>query len=132
MSINWLPLSHRKNISQVKISYERNIGQNYGGYYTPKYNKIVVVEQLCDKEVSSIIAHEFRHHTQWELKIVPFIIVPINSENLSYSKAIRKYFRSSISELDALIYQHKYAKTDCCDWWLKELVDDKGICKRYF
>ena len=35
---------------------------------------------------------------------------------------ITKYFRTSISELDALLYSIKLAKTEVTDWWLNELV----------
>lgn len=131
MSITWLPLSHRKNISSVKIVYEEDNDQPYGGHYTPQTATIVVVVRNYGMKLESIIAHEFRHHTQRELRNVPWQLVQFDP-TVDYNNAIRKYFRSSWSELDALVYENKYAKCDYNEWWLKELVDDKGYCKRLF
>lgn len=132
MSINWLPLSHRKNISQVKVIIEDDIGQPYSGYYAIGTKTLVAVyRNLGGGSLESTIAHEFRHHVQYETNNISLKVVSFNT-NITYEKAIRQYFRSSLSELDALIYEHKYAKSDLNEWWLKELVDDKGFRKRYF
>lgn len=130
MSITWLPLSHRKNISQVKIVYEPN-HRNYSGYYTLGSKTLTIVEQENEKDIASVIAHEFRHHVQYETNVVKLKVISFDV-HLPYDKAIRKYFRSSLSELDALIYQNKFAPSETSEWWLKELVDDKGYCKRLF
>lgn len=132
MSVNWLPLSHRKNISQVKVIVEDDVGQSYGGYYTPGSKILVAVYRSHGGgSLEATIAHEYRHHIQYETNNISLKIVSFNT-NTTYEKAIRQYYRSSLSELDALVYEYKYAKSDLNEWWLKELVDDKGICKRYF
>lgn len=124
--INWLPLSDRKNMPSVRIEIEENYGQLYGGYYCPNTATIVAVHYAHDpleKELATSLAHEYRHHIQHVIKNVPTVVlrVPTNIAN-NYEPSIRWYFRNSISELDALFYQNKYAKCDMSDWWLRKLV----------
>lgn len=129
MSINWLPLSHRKNTSQVKIVYEEPNNQNYGGLYHPGLNTLVIVYNKCIKEEASVISHEFRHHFQYE-KGIKFDHIAFDPR-VPYEQAIRKFFRSSKTEFDALLYQYKYANSEQTNWWLKELVLDKNLRQRY-
>ena len=120
---SWLPLSDRKNIPQVKVVYEEYCGQNYSGYYY--FNTIVIALHPgeCHNFVASTIAHEFRHHIQRVLNqhSVPAIPVPEDIET-NYNKAIRRYFRYNISEMDALVYQNKIIKAHTPEYWLKACV----------
>ncbi len=122
--INWLPLSDRKNVPSVKVIIEPETEprQLYGGYYIN--NTIVVVQWQFDsdeKELTSTLAHEFRHHIQRYVRNVPVKNIPVNNTG-DYEADITNYFRSSISELDALIYQNKTAKSESSDYWLNHLV----------
>lgn len=128
MSINWLPLSHRKNISSVKVVYEPYNGQNYGGYYIVGSRKLVVVET---EDIQASIAHEFRHHIQYELNTHPSVILgSVFNSKLPYKVAIAQYYKLYTHELDALLYEYKYAKNYINEWWLKGLVyGNKGDCK---
>ena len=110
----------------VFVKYEDYCGQNYGGYYERNSRTIVVVENKdwdSSKRIASTIAHEYRHHIQRTLNKlhVPNILVPEDIFT-NYNSAIRRYFRSSISELDALLYEYKLVKHDMAEWWLKALV----------
>jgi len=119
--ITWLPLSDRKNISQVDVQFEPMCGQNYSGYYL--LGKIVVVEHQCEKRIAAILAHEYRHHTQRELRNVPIVnLAPKISTYESYEEDIKWYFKSSISEFDALLYENKVAKSELSEYWLKHCL----------
>jgi hypothetical protein len=121
--ISWLPLSDRKNIPQVKVVYEKYTNQNYGGYYDTTKIVVVLHPDECNNAIASTIAHEFRHHTQLVLnqRNVPSIAVPEDIFD-NYPQAIRRYFRSSISEMDALVYQNKIIKSHTAEQWLKAYV----------
>ena len=59
-------------------------------------------------EVGSTIAHEWRHHLQrtyfaWEYDGIGWNVP--EAERLGYEKSIRRYFRESRSEADALRFQ---------------------------
>lgn len=113
---SWLPNSLTKGVKLPKIEYEP-INFNYGGYYDGE--KIVVVEnEECI--VAATIAHEFKHHLQAQnkrkLKIVSF------DTECDYEISVRKYYRSSWSEFEALMFEHKYAKNWCNDWQLRKIM----------
>lgn len=121
--LNWLPLSDRKNIDSVRLIFEPNVGQNYGGLYYSDSRTICVVESGCEKHVASTIAHEYRHHIQNQIRNVPKkVIVPRKSSYESYATDIKWYFSNSISEYDALLYQNKVAKSDLSEYWLKHCL----------
>ena len=121
MSINWLPLSVRKGIPSVKTVYEPYTDQPYGGFY--RDNMILVVVR-DEEDVSAIIAHEYKHHIQ--TYTAPKFVAPdgvlSDFKNLSYTKAIRKYFRRMWWEMEALQFQEKYASTELGNFWLKGCV----------
>ena len=122
--LSWIPLSHRKNITLPKVVFEENIDQPYGGYYIPGSNTLVAV-QRDDERTESTLAHEFRHHIQYELNLYPNTFVACNFE-LSYENMIVEYFNSSKAEMDALLFEFKYAKSDINDWWLNHLLKQKA------
>lgn len=121
MSFNWLPLSHRKNISTPKLIVEEYTGQLYGGYYCN--NKIIAVfnPDWGEKDFISTLAHEFRHHIQVQLGMYKGFGSYIRTD-LEYEKQINWYFNTFPWEMDALEYQNKFAKCDVSDWWLRKLV----------
>lgn len=123
MSITWLPLSHRKNITAPKIVMEEYTGQLYGGYYDVVKKLIVAVfnPDWGEQELVSILAHEYRHHVQNELGMYKQLNSFIRTD-LEYEKQIKWYFNTFDWEMDALVYQNKYAKSETSDWWLRKLV----------
>lgn len=122
ISLNWLPTSSLKNITRPQVVLEPNVGQQYQGYYTAGTNQLVVVECDCEKQLASIIAHEFRHHTQYELNTYFSPNGSVLDFALEYEEMIRVYFQTQPWELDALLYEHKLAPTELNTWWLYELV----------
>jgi chromosomal replication initiation ATPase DnaA len=100
----------------------------YGGYYTYdptnfKQKPVICVVESDEKTMANVIAHEFRHHIQHMLN--QHCTKPIALDfSLEYNTMITKYFRSSESEMDALLYSVKYAKTEVTDWWLNHLVKE--------
>jgi len=122
--LSWIPLSHRKNITLPKVVVEPDVGQPYGGYYLPGSNTLVAVQQ--DKEnLSSTFAHEYRHHIQYELNLYQNMAVELKF-NLSYENMIVDFFNRSPAEMDALLFEHKYAKSEINDWWLNHLLNQKA------
>jgi hypothetical protein len=115
--INWLPLSDRKNLDQVRVVYEYPTGQNYGGYYNHTKNIIVIVYNNDIRHEASILAHEYRHHIQRQLNIVNDTVIHPR-QDIEYQRMIRRYFRTSPSEYDALLYQNKVAKSELSQEWL--------------
>lgn len=121
--INWLPLSDRKNIRTVRFQFEKFVGQNYSGWYSFERNLISIVEVPCERRMASIIAHEYRHHIQREIRNVPIVNVqPRVSSYASYETDIKWYFNNSPSEYDALLYENRVAKSDLSEFWLKHCL----------
>jgi len=120
---NWLPISDRKNIDSVRVQVEPANGQNYGGWYCYVSKLISVVDTGCEKDLASVLAHEYRHHIQWQLRSVPLVPVPPrNSTFETYELDIKWYFSNSPSEYDALLYQNKVAKSELSEYWLKHCM----------
>lgn len=116
--INWLPNRYLKSIPDVRVIYEENTNQEYGGYYTHGSNILTVVE---DEYTASTIAHEFRHflqETKGLLKPNPQQWKQVGT----YEDSIHKYFWGDWLEMDALLFQYKYANDEYTDWWLNKLV----------
>lgn len=118
--LNWLPTHMFKGITYPTISFEPDINQSYGGYYTHGTGHIVVVED--EDTLISIIAHEFRHY----LQDLNGISVATDFQIVgTYEESIASYFRNIPTEFDALLFEYKYAKDACNEWWLRKLVLDK-------
>ena len=115
--INWLPNHLLKNIPDVKVIYEEDIGQSYGGYYEYGSNILTIVEGVNN---ASTIAHEFRHFLQDDKGLLKD--GSIWKVTGTYEESVHKYFWSYWWEMDALLFQYKYAKTEYTDWWLNKLV----------
>lgn len=126
MSINWLPLSHRKGIILPKVEFEEPNGQVYGGYCDYSKRRIVVVNNNDTHHEANILSHEFRHWQQLVLNLVKIVVLsPEIGNHTSYESMIKWYFTNSASEFDALLYSHKYAKSDISEYWLRQLVNYK-------
>ena len=121
---NWLPLSDRKNIDIPRVYVEEYDNQFYGGYYQfDEKNSYIVVVDRPDAVIESVLAHEFRHHIQAVLNQHYYQSdATILSNDVPYEQMIRTYFRTQPNEFDALLYEHKYAKSELNDWWLNHLV----------
>jgi hypothetical protein len=117
-----------KDVQLPELIFEDDTDLPYSGMYrnyhgNPKDNRIEIVD-YDDSFTASSIAHEFCHHLQY-LRYG----FSLNSswEHLSehfdtYEEAIKYYFLLQPREMEALIYQNKYAKTDLIEWWLRKLV----------
>jgi len=131
--LNWLPLSDRKNITIPEIIIEEYSDQRYGGCYCPgnEFQSSLIVAVLRheynEKELVSRIAHEFRHHIQSELRQKrgtdqgKWARTLLNSQ-MKHEDMLRVYYRTQENELDALLYEHKHAKTECNDYILNHIV----------
>ena len=120
---NWLPLSDRKNISIPNVYIEEYSEQPYGGYYQgDSTHPYIVVVDGPDTRIESVLAHEFRHHIQAELNQCYSPHGSSFRTDLPYEDSIRLFFRTQQFEMDALLYEHRYAKTELNDWWLNHLV----------
>ena len=113
------------------------IGETYinGKYYDLKHGIMVITTHDSDDSIiHEVISHEWRHHVQHMCmknieKPQQWIIHPAES----YKDAIIRYFNTSITEMDALLYSlHKSPSSVNCQWyqWLIEankLEHIKGI-----
>lgn len=115
----WLPNSLLKNIKIPKITYEEDKGQDYGGYYTHGSNILVVVYN--EEYNASTIAHEFCHHLQYIEGRANHVQVSWETGD-NYEASIKKYFSTCWWEMEALLFEYKYAKTELNNWWLNKLV----------
>lgn len=115
---SWLPHSLLKGISRPlpKIVYVHN--DTASGWYDTTKNIIAICD---DYAVPSTIAHEFKHFLQY-LGPKKLTVLSWAKIKLPYEQSIRFYFRNSWSEMDALLFECKYAKNDVNYWWLKKLV----------
>jgi len=124
-TFNWLPHSHIKGLPLPKV-YLGQYNPQFSGVYYVDSNEIIVTESPNypeEKYITAILVHEIRHAQQRYFNLVKWVKGGSKWEpELGYEKAITKYFRTQQHEFDALFYEHKYAKTDINDWWLKELV----------
>lgn len=116
MSFSWLPLSDRKNIVMPKLEIEDYKNEPYCGWYNSKTNTVGILF-ISEDQLVSTLAHEFRHCIQnqlnWWKQCKP------NDPRLDTVT----YFRTSVKEFDALLYEYKHAKCDNNHRWLKQLVD---------
>jgi len=119
--LNFIPLSYRKNVVMPKVILEPDVGQNYGGYYDTEEKNIVAVETT---NIASTLAHEFRHFLQdyYGHTLAAIEISNSDVEYDNYNAFIRRYFRSSWSEMDALRFENKIAPSKVNKFWLKGLV----------
>lgn len=119
--LNFIPLSYRKNVVLPKVILEPDTNQPYGGYYDTETKIIVAVET---SNIAATLAHEFRHFLQdyygHTLAVVEISDSDVEFDN--YNKFIRKYFRSSWSEMDALRFENKIAPSRANKFWLNGLV----------
>ena len=122
--LTWLPNSLLKGVKDIPtIEIVEDTGQNYGGYYTHGSNNLVVVyNEDYPENVASTIAHEFCHHLQYENVREELPGSQFNIIDNNYELSIRHYFKKYWWEMEALLFEHKYAKSYLNDWWLRKLV----------
>ena len=121
--LNWLPNSILKDLQPMKIVYEPYNKQIYGGYYTQGTDTLVIVEPEDESTVASTIAHELKHHIQFYTGTKPGPSSFSTFSSLySYEESIYRYFTSYWWEYEALLFEYKYSKDWCNEWWLKKLV----------
>lgn len=124
---NWLPLSERKGIDIPTVSIESNTGQPYGGLYYIEYNHVVAVDYGNEKLLAATLAHEFRHACQNQLNQKNCRLGSTIAVGLPYELQINWYFNKYEHEMDALLFEHKHARNEQNDWWLKHLVSCKNL-----
>ena len=121
--LSWLPNHLLKDVTLPKVRYVDENNQSYGGYYTHK-SKILTVVTYDEELIASTIAHEFKHYLQEVngcLGNNPPNWAKYESK-FGYDKGIRNYFKYNKTEYEALLFEYKYAKDWCNEWWLRELV----------
>ena len=117
--LTWLPNSLFKDLPTPIIIFEESADQSYSGYYTWGTTEIVVVED--EEMIPSTIAHELCHLIQyWTGKHIDETSFESTYDN--YEEQIHKYFTTSTSEYEALLFEYKYSKNDVNEWWLRKLV----------
>jgi len=116
-----IPISIKKGISLPSILFEEDTGQDYSGYYRTGTRQIVVVES---EYYLSTIAHELKHYVQdwYGFRPLKTVVWEIQS---TYEDSIHNYFHSSWSEMDALVFEYKHAKSELNEWWLRKLVNNE-------
>lgn len=96
-------------------------GQECGGYYAPPEKRIfdigghevdgrfgvIAVNSSEAGSIPATLAHEWRHHWQWH-RGIEFDHVAYDVSD--YEASIGNYFRSSRTEMDALLFEHKVAR----------------------
>jgi hypothetical protein len=127
LELNWLPNSVRKGLPtpDVIVTDNEDCGGRYwrqGNYehdllgFAPRRRAVIELACIADE---STLAHEYRHHWQTHklgtLDSVRWVLGP------SYRDSIVRYFRSSRTEMDALLFQVKHASTDLGLEWLEWL-----------
>ncbi len=123
---NWLPLSDRKNIDMPILLIEEFKGQPYAGYYLAGTNTVGIVETSDERQLAATLAHEFKHVTQWQLNQNLHNPTVIDT-SIPYEKMIFSYFNNNLTEMEALLYEFKLAKSELNDWWLNHIVRCKNI-----
>lgn len=117
--INWLPNHLLKDIPDIKVVYEEDNNQQYGGYYEMGSSILTIVES---ETMQSTIAHEFCHFLQDAKGYEAEEYKQWKSMRGTYNERIYEYFTSQLHEMDALLFEYKYAKDYLNDWWLNKLV----------
>ena len=88
--------------------------------YPVEYGLIVVSTLEDDENFGSIIAHEWRHIWQywhgWEYDGLDWV------DSGDYDASIVRYFKSSVSEADALKFEVRYEHSHYHDNWLALLT----------
>lgn len=80
-------------------------------YVDGRFGLIVVATMDGDQVARSTLAHEWRHHWQQHNGIPPDN-AHWNPAGMTWEQAIRKYFRQSKTEMDALLFEQKVAPCD--------------------
>jgi hypothetical protein len=122
-NLGWIPNSVLKGVYPLpEVIFEEEADQAYSGFYREGTNKLVAVAE--GDRIAGTIAHELKHYLQYLNKQFPSVknIRWPCSPDLSYEKNIRVYFRGSMKEFDALVFEHKLSKDWLNDWWLRKLV----------
>jgi hypothetical protein len=139
-NLNWLAKSY-KGIPLPDLVMDDEIivnGHKVGGcYYQPwggeiyvngkphdtSNGLIIVNTDARDGYVISSLAHEFRHHLQFLHGIEFDGIIWGSNESDSYRDDIINYFSTSVTELDALLYEYNIFGDGESSEWLEWLIE---------
>lgn len=125
LELNWIR-KFDKSLSMPEVVYS-SIDWAGGQYFHPEENEICidgkyynisrglieisVSNNVSSKEISSTIAHEWRHH--WQYFNLPYeknkFKWPQTYDDQKYNKLITNYFLLNPLEMDALQFQKKYS-----------------------
>ena len=135
LEFNWLPNSIRKGLSTPRVVLSNRI--DCGGFYCNKTPEryihpwlgmdvseapVVAVTELAGS-VAASLAHEYRHHWQWNNfghRMRPSVW---DSQNQDYKASIVRYFRTYWWEMDALKFELKHAPNDVSRLWWEWLME---------
>ena len=128
LETNWLKRFDR-SLTQPEVVFVADLnidGVKVGGYYIePQSREVAVGEFLVDAQfgviavssnkeddfIASTIAHEWRHHWQRHNGIKFDHIKWTGDKSIPWEDSIRKYFLSSRSEMDALLFEGRTSKS---------------------
>ena len=131
--LNWLNKKN-KDISLPLFVYQNNLPYS-GCYYRPEKSEILINERYYslkkglivmqpdnddDDFMINAIAHEWRHHWQ-ENNGIKLNSVRWDLLQGTYDQKIVKYFKSSYTEMDALLWASKIYPSEITDYW-EELI----------
>lgn len=128
LELNWLSKSKDISIPEIYIVDDFDYS---GCYYSPEFNE-TILDNTCisignngliviKSDISpATIAHEFRHHLQFVYGM-DFDHSEWN-DNKSYKDAIIEYYSTSITEMDALLYEYKQYPDDHNTEWFEWLL----------
>ena len=128
-NFSWLPLSDRKGVTLPPVYVEPYTGQ-YSGYYDTWNARgtqqcILVITLDPEVDLPSVLAHEFRHHTQAHLNQERATWSSKQFDWLGdYEEALRAFYQQR-HELDALLYEHRTARCDSNDWCVRDQLGIK-------
>ena len=131
IELGWIA-RRAKDLPLPNIVFTSKLPDCGGCYYKPQHGGVyvdlvrydlshglIVIADDGDDHTGSTIAHEWRHH--WQLfnlgdcKAIGWGSVLASSVN--YEAAIKRYYRGSSTEMDALLFQHKYSPSKTTDYW---------------
>ena len=123
---SWLPNSLLKGVSLPTIEIVENL--DYSALYYSETGHIVVCYDPSSAFFASSIVHELCHHIQHcngrsadQRSYVTWDYL-YGTLGLSYEDSIRFFYLMNPTEMEALLFENKYALNDISEYQLRKLV----------
>lgn len=130
LELSWVPKSLIKGVSTPRIFIDADeFLDEMGGVEACYFSHSKKIWLRSDAEASTL-AHEWRHHWQyetlWEPKEGFRYDLEFNFEDYdTYWDQIKAYFFLQPCEMDALLFQHKMFPDECTDQWMEFLTHER-------